>query len=86
MGSHVLFQGGWNNLKTGVASRMKGAEDATFEMEITVDFKTRTATAKSEGKTLTYDLPKDWKQIEYYGYYVKDTQSRFSPIEVLVSE
>ena len=82
MGSHVLFQGGWNNVNTGVGSKMKGAETGTFEMEITVDFKTLKATAKVEGRTLTLELPKDWKQIAYYGYYVKATQSSFSPIEV----
>ena len=83
MGSHVLFQGGWGNVNTGPKSQMKGAEDRTFSMTVTVDLKSRKATADFDGKTITYELPKDWKQIEYYGYYVKGTKSSFSPIELV---
>ena len=86
MGNHVFFQGGWGNLNTGPSTKMKSGETAIIEVQITADLKKGKATLETDGKKLTVDLPKEWKEINYYGYYAKATKSSFSKVEVIEAE
>ncbi len=81
MGSHVLFEGSWENVGEGTAVKAEISGGEEFEAVITLDVSTGEVTAEINGLTLRGRLPAELKQIEYIGCYVKNTRSTFSPIE-----
>ncbi len=82
MNRHVAFRGGWRQLTSGVGTDVEIPDDHIFKARVTVDVPAKRVRATIDGKTLEYSLPADLKHITHYGYYVKQTTSRFGPIQV----
>lgn len=73
MNAHVIFNGDWNNVGNLAKTNAKFDPKQSFNYQITIDLNKQTINAK---------LPKDFKQIQYLGYYAKGTSSAFSKINV----
>ena len=82
MGSHAAFEGSWNNVQGGTLAKADFDAKQAFTAVVVVDLNAGKVSATIDGKTFTSELPKNLKAIAYYGYYVKNTQSSFSAIEV----
>ncbi len=82
MGQHVVMKGGWGRFMARLAPGDFDASE-TFELDLKVNLRERKLTATIGGNRIEARLPKDLDQIEYVGVYAKQTESAFSPIEVI---
>ena len=83
MGNHCVFQGSWNRLRTGTKVADEFKKNGLFEATVTVDLESHTVTAEIGGKVVAGKLPPGMKRIRFYGYYVKGTNTTFSPIGLI---
>lgn len=82
MNAHVIFNGDWNNVGNLAKTNARFDPKQTFNYQITIDLNKQTITANISGTTINAKLPKDFKQIQYLGYYAKGTASAFSKINI----
>ncbi|MCA9081569.1 MAG: sulfatase-like hydrolase/transferase [Planctomycetaceae bacterium] len=81
LGQHVAFQGDWSQLGNLAKVNADFRPTDDFELEVTINCAEHTLTATINGDKLTATLPNNLKQIEYVGYYTKQTSSRFERVE-----
>lgn len=83
MNSHVAHRGSWGNI--GDLAKVKGSfktPSELFKLTVRIDLTAGTFEGEINGDHVDGDLPKDLKQIEYVGIYVKATDSAFSDIKI----
>ena len=85
-GSLNIFQGDWTGLDGGVKVNGKYKPGQKIKGVVTVDLKRRTIVARFNDQTIKADLPVDIKEIRYCGYYVKNTRSTFSALDLGASK
>jgi len=82
MGNHAMFRGGWGNLGSATKAKLRGEETQEFAIRVEIDLATRRVEATIGGVELRGRLPDDLRKIDRVGYFVKQTKTAFSPIEV----
>ncbi|MEE2643112.1 MAG: sulfatase-like hydrolase/transferase [Planctomycetota bacterium] len=80
LGQHIAFPGGWQNV--GMTRSIPGDFQVgdTFELVFECNLKTGQGTAHINGKEMKFKLPESIKEVNWIGFYVKNTSSRFGPL------
>ncbi len=82
MGAHGIFVGPFENHNVGSKLPAEFDKSKLFDATVTVDLEAGTVVLEIDGEKLQSRLPEGMKEIRYYGYYAKNTQTSFSPITV----
>ena len=82
MDHHVAFQGGWDNV--GSLAKIPADFQALDKFDITIhlDVVKHSAAALINGKEFSFELPETLKEIGWYGFYVKGTESEFGELTI----
>ena len=82
MGAHGIFEGGWDNVKSGAKAGATFKPGVKLTTHVIVDLGKGKAVLEVGKSRVESDLPEGLKSIEYIGIYAKATTTDFSQIEV----
>jgi len=68
-----------------VRKKVKFDKAGTFDVTVQVDLEKKTVTLEVGGTTLTGPLGRNWKEINYYGFFLHRTVTAFSQLQVVGS-
>ena len=82
-GDFVIVQGPFGDRGEDHITRLAVDFDKskTFDVKVDVDLREKKITLTVDGKTVEAPLERDWDAINYYGYSVFNTASKFGPLE-----
>jgi len=79
-GKYSIFQGPWTPRLPAVF--VEYDPDKTFDVQVEVDLEAQTVTATIDGLKFTQPLEPRLRRITHYGFWVLNTSSQFSELEV----
>ncbi len=82
MGTHGVFQGSWNAINKSRIVNVDFDKSKTFELRVSIDLNRNEVQVQIDDEQFTRPLPENLEQVKYYGYYVKNTRTGFTPIDL----
>ena len=82
MNRHVAFTGDWQNVGNQASVPADFQPTDLFEVDVDLDLKGHLAKVNINQATFEFPLPTSMTEISWVGFYVKETESDFSNLEI----